>query len=511
MKDIPTKLWLFIIAVSLLKVVIASSIALGNDEVYYWTYALNLEWNYFDHPPFVAWLIRLTTANLQIHNELAVRFGAIASSAICTLIVFKTGKLLLNNRVGWYAVLLYTSSFYCSIIAGTFILPDSPQMVFWLWSIYLLIKITRSITENLPTLNLWCLFGFATGLCIMCKVHGFFIWFAVLLLALLTNRKFFLQKGLYIAKFISLIMFSPVIIWNVKHHFITYTYHSDRVNLFHAGINPLAFAREIFGEIFYNNPVVFFMAWAAVFGLFRQKKHQFKSEINVLLFCALPLIGTLIFLSVFRDTLPHWSGPAYTCLIFLSALQLESFPATKAKSIIIASLGFFLIVIATALPLINFYKGTFSPIKDAMHFGKGDPTLDLYGLKETGKIVDSVYRSEKSSEKEDTGHTMIITKWFPAAHLDFYVGTQTGLNTYGIGEIFDLHQYYWSNRFKQKLVAGENAYYIIPSNLYDEKDLDFVKKQFKDCSAALILPVLRNGSVCKNILIFKLKGYKRLY
>lgn len=509
MKTIPTKLWLFIIAVSLLKVIIASSIALGNDEVYYWTYALNLEWNYFDHPPFVGWLIRITTVNLQIHHELAVRFGAIASSAIGTLIVFKTGKLLLNNRVGWYAVLLYTSSFYCSIIAGTFILPDSPQMVFWLWSIYLLIKITRSINENLPTLNLWCWFGFATGLCIMCKVHGLFIWFAVLLLALLTNRKFFLQKGLYIAMFISLIMVSPVIIWNLQHHFITYTYHSDRVNFFHSGINLLAFAREIAGEIFYNNPVVFFMAWAGLFGLFRQKNQRIKSEINVLLFCALPLIGTLIFLSVFRDTLPHWSGPAYTCLIFLSALKLESFPAPKAKFIIITSLGFFLIVIATALPLINFYKGTFSPNKDTMHFGKGDPTLDLYGWKETGKIVDSVYRSEQLSG--NTVHTMIITKWFPAAHLDFYVGNQTGLNTYGIGEIYDLHQYYWSNRFKQKLANGDNAYYIVPSNLYDEKDLDFAKKHFKNCSVPLILPILRNGSLCKNILIFKLKGYKKQY
>lgn len=494
---------------TIIRIIIASSTALGNDEVYYWTYALNLEWSYFDHPPFVAWLIRVTTANLYIHNELAVRFGAIASSAISTIIVFKIGKSLLNERVGWYAVLLYSSSFYCSIIAGTFILPDSPQMVFWLWSIFLLLKITRSVNQGLPTLSIWCWFGISTGLCMMCKVHGVFLWFAVLLLALFANRKFFMQKGMYISVFVSLVILSPLIIWNIQHHFITYTYHSDRVSLFHASINPLAFAREISGEIFYNNPILFFLAWISVFALFKTKHLQLKNEIQVLLYCALPLIFMLIFLSAFRDTLPHWSGPAYTCLMFLSALQLESYTQSRAKNIIKASMLFFLLFVAIGLPAINFYKGSFSPHQDQMHLGKGDPTLDLYGWKETGKVVDSIYRKDAGNGKEKASHTIVITKWFPAAHLDFYVCERTGLSTYGIGEIFDLHQYYWSNITKQKLAVGNNAYYIVPSNLYDENDLNFVKSQFKDCEAPVILPIFRNGVICKNILLFRLNGYKK--
>jgi hypothetical protein len=104
---------------------------------------------------------------------------------------------------------------------------------------------------------------------------------------------------------------------------------------------------------------------------------------------------------------------------------------------------------------------------------------------------------------------MVITKWFPAAHLDFYVCTKTGLQTYGIGKIFDLHQYYWSNQTKQKLTAGDNAYYIIPSNLYDENSLKLIKSQFKVCKAPIIAPILRNGVICKNILLFRLNGYKK--
>jgi len=494
---------------TVIKLIIASTTALGNDEVYYWTYSLNLQWNYFDHPPFVAWLIRATTANLCIHTEVAVRLGAIISSTIGTVIVYKIGKLLLNARVGWFAVLLYSSSFYCSIIAGTFILPDSPQMVFWLWSIFLFLKINRSIRNGLPTLNLWCWFGVAAGFCMMCKIHGIYLWVGVILFVLFSNRKLMMQKGMYVSMLISSIIVSPFIIWNIQHRFITYTYHSNRVSLFHTSINPLAFAREISGQIFYNNPIVFFLAWMAIFSFIKTKHHLHKSEIQLLLYCALPLIATLIFLSIFRDTLPHWSGPAYSCLIFLSALKLESVSLSKVKAIISASMLFFLLVVSSGLITINFYKGTFSPQKDSMHLGAGDPTLDLYGWKETGRIIDSIYHLDKSSQKNKAVHTIVITKWFPAAHLDFYVCSKTGLHTYGIGEIFDLHQYYWSNQSKQKLTVGDNTYYIIPSNLYDEKSINVIKSHFKNCTPPIITPIFRNGVISKNILLYKLNDYKR--
>ncbi|WP_412465418.1 ArnT family glycosyltransferase [Pedobacter sp. KLB.chiD] len=493
----------------MIKMIIASTLALGNDEVYYWTYALNLQWNYFDHPPFVAWLIRTTTADLYLHNELAVRLGAIISSSIGTIIVYQTGKLLLNERVGWFSVLLYSSSFYCSVIAGTFILPDSPQMVFWLWGIYLLLKMTRSIQQGLPPLNIWCWFGLAAGLCMMCKIHGICLWVGIIMFALFNNRKLLLQKGLYVSMLISLVTISPLIIWNIQHHFITYTYHSNRVSVFHARLNPLAFAREIGGQLFYNNPIVFFLAWMAVFSFIKTKNQHLKNEIQLLLCCVLPLIVTLIFLSIFRDTLPHWSGPAYSCLIFLSALKLKSFNLPKVKAVIGAGILFFLLVVCAGIFAINFYKGTFSTHKDAIKLGMGDPTLDLYGWKETGKMIDSIHHVDQLLAQHKPVYTIVVTKWFPAAHLDFYVSSETGLHTYGIGEIFDLHQYYWSNQSKPKLTAGDNAYYILPSNLYDENSINLIKSQFKSCTPPIILPIFRNGAVCKNILLFKLNGYKK--
>ncbi|RZK42520.1 MAG: glycosyltransferase family 39 protein [Pedobacter sp.] len=498
----PRKLWLFIIGFALIKIGIASILGLGNDEVYYWTYALKLEWNYFDHPPMVAWLIRATTLDLLIHNELAVRIGAIIASSICSLLIFRIGLFLANDRVAWYSVILYSFSFYCSIIAGTFILPDSPQMVFWIWAIYLFLKITRASNKGRETTYLWIWFGIACGLCMLCKVHGLYLWISAILFIVFKQPKLLAQKGLYFAAFISLVLFSPVIIWNIEHNFITYSYHSGRVSILQAKFNYLSFIRELGGALFYNNPVIVVLTWFAVCSRFRKKTFLQRREIQVLLFFGLPLIFTLLALSTVRDTLPHWSGPGYACLILLAAVKLEQLKNVIAKRWISAAVVFFLLVVISTLIIINFYPGSLSKEKTELSLGKGDPTLDLYGWPKTAEIVDSICNRNPQLK------IMVVDKWFPAAHLDFYVAERTSLTTYGVGETFNIHQYALTNENKRKLVADEDALYITTSNLFDEKAFEKLKTYFKSTAPPIIIPILRNGKACKNILVFKLRSFK---
>ena len=39
----------------------AATVPLGNDEVYYWDWARDLQWSYFDHPGGVAWIAALAS------------------------------------------------------------------------------------------------------------------------------------------------------------------------------------------------------------------------------------------------------------------------------------------------------------------------------------------------------------------------------------------------------------------------------------------------------------------
>jgi uncharacterized sodium:solute symporter family permease YidK len=63
-KSYSAKTLYFIVFAAIIKIIIAPFFELGNDEVYYWTYALQPDWNHFDHPPMVGLLIRLTSLNL---------------------------------------------------------------------------------------------------------------------------------------------------------------------------------------------------------------------------------------------------------------------------------------------------------------------------------------------------------------------------------------------------------------------------------------------------------------
>ena len=47
---------------------------LGLDEAYYWNWAKNLDWSYYDHPPMIAYIIAFFT-NLGGDSELFVRLG----------------------------------------------------------------------------------------------------------------------------------------------------------------------------------------------------------------------------------------------------------------------------------------------------------------------------------------------------------------------------------------------------------------------------------------------------
>src|SRR5471030_1346711 len=326
-------LTLLIVVSTILKLFLINATELGSDEAYYWTYALKLQLNYFDHPPMVAYLIRLTTANLLLHNEFAVRLGAVISSAIGTWLIFKLGTAVKNEQAGWFAALLYTTSVYCSINAGAVIVPDSPQIIFWLSSVLIFIKISRLPVGIPKTDLLWCLFGLISGLCIMSKVHGVFLWVGVLLYTLITNRNWLKHRGIYLSATITLIIISPIVIWNIQNDFITYKFHSSRVDIAQEGINLTRFIKAIFQEITINNPINFFLICVGLFLAFKGKIQASKKEINILLLCNLPLIVVILIISLFRVTLPHWSAPAYTCLLILPAISLESAAKSKVRLI----------------------------------------------------------------------------------------------------------------------------------------------------------------------------------
>src|SRR5882724_5415253 len=170
------------------------------------------------------------------------------------------------------------------------------------------------------------------GLCIMCKVHGIFLWGGIFLFVILYERKMLSNPWFYLAIMVTGIIVLPVLFWNIKNHFITYVYHSNRVNIWNSRIQLDGFGRQLAGEFFYNNPVNVVLI---ILSLFAVRKIRLTNELyeqRLLLLLSLPMIVVVWLFSLFRDTLPHWTGPAYTTLIPLAAAYTRNAIAAKHKT-----------------------------------------------------------------------------------------------------------------------------------------------------------------------------------
>ncbi|HVK96689.1 MAG TPA: glycosyltransferase family 39 protein, partial [Flavisolibacter sp.] len=259
--DYKRKLFLLILSATLLRIVAASFTELGNDEAYYWTYAQHLQWSYFDHPPLVGIWIRFFTANLVLENfELLIRLGSIISCAISTVIIFKLLKELTSERAGFIAACLYTTSLYASISAGTFILPDSPQLLFWSSSLYFIMKILKAPSA----FKYWVLFAVTAGLAIMSKVHGAFIWVGFLLFIIIRQQKLLRSIHLYTAFVISFIITSPILFWNISNDFASFNFQTSRLSSSSSLINWSGLLQEIYGQILFTNPINFLVIITAL-------------------------------------------------------------------------------------------------------------------------------------------------------------------------------------------------------------------------------------------------------
>ncbi|RTL58634.1 MAG: glycosyltransferase family 39 protein [Sphingobacteriales bacterium] len=498
------KVLILIAVASVIRCFIAATTELGNDEVYYWTYALDLQWNYFDHPPGVAVLIRLSTINLLLNNELFIRLGAIICAASNTWLIFLTAKKIKNEKAGYYAALLFTASVYCSLIAGTFILPDSPQLFFWLLSLNTAVDVfnTHEITDRKRKKMI--VFGLVAGIAILCKIHAIFLWVGLGMYILFLNRNWLKESAFYLALLLTTLCLFPIFIWNMDNNFITYTYHSNRVNQLGSYINWNSLLTELTGEILYNNPVNFFICLAALAALFFGKNFLTRQKALLLLFFSLPLITVVIFISLFRDTLPHWTGPAYTGMLLIAAAWMAE--KKYALRLLLAANGLLLTAIISGWWLINFYPGTLGN-KTKEKFGDGDFTLDMYGWKNFARQFMTFYKSDQQQGNTKPGAFIISDKWFPASHIDHYLAYPNHINFLCVGELNDIHNYYWLNNQRKQLYKGCDAYFITTSNNYHSPSPQLIS-QFTTVDQPEIIIQTRSGIPVRYFYVYGLKGYR---
>lgn len=498
--------WLLIIS-ALVRGFLAAFIEFGNDEVYYWTYAMYPDWSHFDHPGMVGWVMQIFSLNLLFHSEFALRLSSIIFMTVDTYIIYRLGCVIKSKLAGFYAALLYTASLYCFIITGVFIMPDTPLMMFTLLAIYCFLDGMHRSTSLL-----WG--GLYAGLALLSKYSAIFIWVGVGLYVLLYDRKQLKNKYLYLAALISVICMLPVLIWNLQNDFISFTFHGDRVSFF-GKLQPLDFMAEIIGELGYNNPINYVLIIISLVVLWNGNKYMDAIPRRLLLCFALPFIALFWFFSLTRPILPHWSAPAFSLLLLFPASYLAEKQdvanlESRVPRSIIATLSLLAVVLVFGVLEI---KTGVVPLRfgeranSVRYYGEGDFTTTIYGWR-TIKDDFQKIREQKISEGEmkDTDG-MIGLQWFPMANFDYYVANPLGINMYGLRDIGKIHKYAWINEYRGGLRKGADYWFLNESSDYyaPERYLDDKFGEILPCDTII---VDRCGKPAKYVFVYICKGLK---
>jgi len=506
---------LFLIVIStFIRLFVAGTMEFSVDEVYYWTYALYPDWSHFDHPPMVGWVIQLFTLNLLFDSELAIRLGSIVFSVLNTLIIFSIGKRIKNSLTGLYAAFLFNGSIYCSVLAGIFIIPDTPQLLFWLLSLkYLIIALPQKhITKETSwRFLLACLF---IGLAIISKYHGVFIWAGAGLYVLFFNRNWLQKPVFYLGLIISASFALPIIIWNIQNDWISFTFHGDRVTN-QLVIRPDYFFTEIFGQIAYNNPVNYFIIVLALLAIIKDKLNLERDLKWILLLNSIPIWLVFTSFSIFRQTLPHWTGPAFTSLILLAAVYLADqslanvLPERKLifPKLIRSSLFLLLILLTTAWGLINYYPGTIGKTSEIAKYGDTDFTLDMYGWDQIEQGFAQVLRNDIANGEMAGNCPIISPKYFPGTEIDYYVARPLEMKVLQYGTLENIHKYAWINKSRGQLKKGEDAYMISTSN-WSKDPFEYYGDNFEKIVPSDTIKINRSGKLAYYAFIYQLKEYK---
>src|ERR1700691_3767427 len=125
-----------LVALTIIRLLVAFAAPLAPDEAYYWVWSRALAAGYLDHPPMVALWIRAGTA-LAGPNEIGVRLLGPFSAAAGSLLLYDAAERLFpGRRAGLTAAALLNATL--ALGAGAVIMtPDTPLLLFWtaaLWA-----------------------------------------------------------------------------------------------------------------------------------------------------------------------------------------------------------------------------------------------------------------------------------------------------------------------------------------------------------------------------------------
>lgn len=440
------------------------SYGIFRDEFYYLSMSKHLGLGYVDVPPLSP-LILAGVRFLFGDSEFALHIiPAFSGALFLTLAYLLVKKLNGNSCALWLTLTAVLCSPYYIAVDSIYTY-DTFNKLFWVLFSYLMIRLIQ--TEDS---KYWIYIGIVSGVGLLFKITLLQLGFGWVIGLLLTKqRKLLFHWEVLWAGLLALIIFSPYLVWQFRHEFISLEYYHN----YSGKVNEFSLFGYLMKQIFSMNPIVFPIWLAGLYYLlFHEKGKKFRS--------AAITYFVILILSFLLKAKPDFILPYYVVLLATGCLWLGQLSTGAIKrwlpvgvAVLIVIFGLIILPMARpVLPVKTFVKifGKVSTQKNVERLALAKlPQFfaDRFGWQEMTQKVAEVYQS---LPQEDQKNACIATgNYGEAGAIEFY------------GQKYDL---------PLPPVSGHNQYHIWGPGRFSGEVLiavglpyDFLRQNYQDVQA----------------------------
>jgi 4-amino-4-deoxy-L-arabinose transferase-like glycosyltransferase len=345
--------WWWVGAATVARLLCVARLPLGNGEAYYYSWSRFLDWSYYDHPPLVAWMVRVTTLFGAWSAPAAVHLGPVIASGAFGLLFHRLAERLVRPRAAFLALVVVTA--LPVFLASSFIVnPEAPLAPLWVGCLLAVFAMRDHDEPYRPLVA-----GVLLGLAFLAKYTALLLVPAILVYVAASPpmRRWLRRPSFYAGGLTALLIALPVVAWNVVRGWPSLRLHFVEragVSVPVAGENTVnqlvaissssgsgflqGVERVVVGQLMSYSPL---LAPLLVIGLVRALR-RVRSDDRDLFVSAftwpvlLPLLAAMVAL---KDAEQHWTMVAFVPAAIAAGRLIDDAWAKAKRPPVLASLG----------------------------------------------------------------------------------------------------------------------------------------------------------------------------
>ena len=273
----------------------------------------HLAGGYYDHPPMVAYVIRAGTT-IAGDTELGVRLVSILLALPMSFAVYQSAGILFGGRrVAATAAILLNVTLMAAV--GTLIVtPDAPLLVASSFVLFFLAKVLETGRGVW-----WLAVGVAVGAALLSKYTALFFGPAILiwLIAVPKLRRWLVSPWPYLGGLIAFAIFSPVILWNADHHWVSLIKQMGRARI--EDFRPAFIAELVPTQVAFATPLVFILGAIGLHALMWRNAGAMAARVLVnAMFWT--IVAYFVWHSLHARVEANWFAPVYPAFVMAAAV-----------------------------------------------------------------------------------------------------------------------------------------------------------------------------------------------